>query len=131
MTTRIFIILALLMAVIMPPAAKAADRDEDIKRIDKSARVFKEIVDTPDKGIPHDLLHCAKCITIIPGDVKFAFIFGGSYGRGVATCRRQEGWSAARKTESPVTGRVPFADDICSPASARALAPILRFGKQH
>ena len=51
-------------------------------------------MDTPDKGIPHDLLKSAKCIAIIPGDKKFAFVFGGSYGRGVATCRTAEGWSA-------------------------------------
>jgi lipid-binding SYLF domain-containing protein len=51
-------------------------------------------MDTPDQGIPHDLLDSAKCIAIIPGDKKFAFIFGGSYGRGVATCRTANGWSA-------------------------------------
>jgi lipid-binding SYLF domain-containing protein len=56
--------------------------------------VFKEIMDTPDKGIPQDLLASAKCIAIIPGTLKFAFIFGGNYGRGVATCRTPHGWSA-------------------------------------
>ena len=48
----------------------------------------------PDQGIPQDLLATAKCIAIIPGDVKFAFVFGGSYGRGLATCRTGHGWSA-------------------------------------
>jgi lipid-binding SYLF domain-containing protein len=56
--------------------------------------VFKEIMDTPDQGIPHDLLDRAKCIAIIPGDKKFAFILGGNYGRGLATCRTEHGWSA-------------------------------------
>jgi lipid-binding SYLF domain-containing protein len=51
-------------------------------------------MDTPDKGIPQDLLRTAKCIAIIPGDVKFAFVFGGNYGRGLATCRTGHGWSA-------------------------------------
>jgi lipid-binding SYLF domain-containing protein len=51
-------------------------------------------MDTPDKGIPHDLLEKAKCIAIIPGDKKFAFIFGANYGRGLATCRTGHGWSA-------------------------------------
>jgi SH3 domain-containing YSC84-like protein 1 len=51
-------------------------------------------MNTPDQGIPSDLLESAKCIAIIPGDVKFAFIFGGSYGRGLATCRTEHGWSA-------------------------------------
>jgi lipid-binding SYLF domain-containing protein len=51
-------------------------------------------MNAPDQGIPRDLLESAKCIAIIPGDVKFAFIFGGNYGRGLATCRTGHGWSA-------------------------------------
>lgn len=51
-------------------------------------------MNAPDQGIPQDLLERAKCITIIPGDLKFAFIFGGNYGRGLATCRTGHGWSA-------------------------------------
>src|SRR6202046_4702902 len=58
------------------------------------AQVFREIMNTPDRGIPQDLLKSAKCIAIIPGDKKFAFVFGGSYGRGLATCRTGHGWSA-------------------------------------
>ena len=65
-----------------------------MNRTHKSAQVFKEIMNTPDQGIPQDLLESAKCIAIIPGDVKFAFVFGGSYGRGLATCRTGHGWSA-------------------------------------
>jgi len=75
-------------------AAIASDREDDTARTRKAAQVFKEIMNSPDQGIPHDLLDSAKCIAIIPGDVKFAFIFGGSYGRGVATCRTPSGWSA-------------------------------------
>jgi lipid-binding SYLF domain-containing protein len=82
------------LALVAAQVAVAADRDEDAARTENAARVFKEIMDTPDKGIPHDLLASAKCIAIIPGDKKFAFIFGGSYGRGVATCRTPNGWSA-------------------------------------
>ncbi|MGB7600856.1 MAG: lipid-binding SYLF domain-containing protein [Candidatus Sulfotelmatobacter sp.] len=74
--------------------AVASDRDDDVNRIQKAAQVFKEIMNTPDQGIPSDLLGSAKCIAIIPGDKKFAFVFGGSYGRGLATCRTKHGWSA-------------------------------------
>src|SRR5271156_4212099 len=74
--------------------AVASDREDDANRTQKAAQVFKEIMNTPDQGIPHDLLETAKCIAIIPGDKKFAFIFGGSYGRGLATCRTRHGWSA-------------------------------------
>jgi lipid-binding SYLF domain-containing protein len=76
------------------PIARASDRQNDNDRMQKAGQVFKEIMDTPDKGIPHDLLDSAKCIAVIPGDKKFAFIFGGSYGRGVVTCRTARGWSA-------------------------------------
>jgi SH3 domain-containing YSC84-like protein 1 len=74
--------------------AVASDRDDDVNRTQKAAQVFKQIMDTPDQGIPSNLLESAKCIAIIPGDKKFAFIFGGSYGRGLATCRTEHGWSA-------------------------------------
>ncbi len=74
--------------------AVASDRDDDVNRTQKAAQVFKEIMNTPDQGIPSDLLESAKCIAIVPGDKKFAFIFGGSYGRGLATCRTEHGWSA-------------------------------------
>ena len=82
------------LVLVVTQAAVASDREDDVARTQKAAQVFKEIMDTPDKGIPHDLLDSAKCIAIIPGDIKFAFIFGGSYGRGVATCRTSHGWSA-------------------------------------
>jgi lipid-binding SYLF domain-containing protein len=82
------------IALTVAPLAVASDREDDVARTQKAAQVFKEIMDTPDKGIPHHLLESAKCIAIIPGDKKFAFIFGGSYGRGVATCHTSHGWSA-------------------------------------
>ncbi len=82
------------LAFLVTLTAVASDREDDVNRTHKSAQVFREIMNTPDQGIPHDLLDSAKCIAIIPGDVKFAFIFGGSYGRGLATCRTRHGWSA-------------------------------------
>jgi lipid-binding SYLF domain-containing protein len=92
MLKRLLIATTLVMFVTL--TAVASDRDEDDTRAHKSAEVFKEIMNTPDHGIPHDLLKSAKCIAIIPGEVKFAFIFGGNYGRGLATCRTASGWSA-------------------------------------
>jgi lipid-binding SYLF domain-containing protein len=92
MLKRLLIVTTLSLLVTL--AAAASDREDDIKRTDKAGQVFKEIMNTPDKGIPQDLLKSARCIAIIPGDVKFAFVFGGSYGRGLATCRTGHGWSA-------------------------------------
>jgi lipid-binding SYLF domain-containing protein len=92
MLKRILIVTTLV--VLVPLTAVASDREDDVKRTQKAAQVFQEIMSTPDQGIPSDLLESAKCIAIIPGDKKFAFIFGGSYGRGLATCRTGHGWSA-------------------------------------
>ena len=64
--------------------ALASDREDDIGRVEKAGRVFHEIMATPDKAIPRDLMEKAKCIVIIPGEEKAAFIFGGNYGKGVA-----------------------------------------------
>jgi SH3 domain-containing YSC84-like protein 1 len=87
-------LLVMSLGLLVSLTAFASDREDDVKRTHRAAEVFKDIMDTPDHGIPHGLLKSAKCIAIIPGDVKFAFIFGGNYGRGVATCRTGHGWSA-------------------------------------
>src|SRR3984957_10889475 len=92
MWKRLLIVATLASFVVLP--AVASDRQDDVNRTHKSAQVFKEIMNTPDQGIPQDLLRSAKCIAIIPGEVKFAFIFGGNYGRGLATCHTRLGWSA-------------------------------------
>src|ERR1700691_5027241 len=88
------ILIGTTLALLVTLSAVASDREDDVNRTHKATQVFHEIMSTPDHGIPHDLLASAKCIAIIPGDVKFAFIFGGSYGRGVASCRTEVGWSA-------------------------------------
>jgi lipid-binding SYLF domain-containing protein len=92
MLKRILIVTTLVLLVTL--TAIASDREDDVSRTQKAAQVFQEIMNTPDQGIPSDLLESAKCIAIIPGDKKFAFVFGGSYGRGLATCRTEHGWSA-------------------------------------
>lgn len=66
------------------------------KRLRTAGVVFTEIMGTPDKGIPKELLENAQCIVIIPGMKKAAFIFGGNYGVGFMLCRQASGlgWSA-------------------------------------
>ena len=73
----------------------AAD-DEPAKRLDQAAAVFSEIMATPDKGIPQDLLAKAHCIVIVPELKTGAFIVGGKYGKGYLSCRNKSGagWSA-------------------------------------
>lgn len=69
--------------------------DTDIaKRLNNAANVLDEIMGTPDKEIPKDILGDAKCIAVIPSMVNIAVGIGGRHGKGVATCRTPEGWSA-------------------------------------
>jgi lipid-binding SYLF domain-containing protein len=85
---------ALALFLIMPAVSSASsDREDDVNRAQRAATVFQEIMNAPD-SIPQDVLNKAQCIAIIPGDKKFAFIFGADYGRGVAVCRKANGWSA-------------------------------------
>ncbi len=86
------VLAVLLFSVVL--TARADNRQDDISRIDASRRVFHEIMNVPDKAIPNDLLDKAECIAIVPSEVKFAFIFGGRYGKGLVTCRTRHGWSA-------------------------------------
>jgi SH3 domain-containing YSC84-like protein 1 len=72
----------------------AAEKDA-AWRVEKAADVFNEIMATPDKGIPEDLLGKAHCIIIVPDLKKGAFIVGAKYGKGVVSCRTADGkWSA-------------------------------------
>jgi len=64
----------------------SAQQKED-DRLKASADVLKEILATPDKGIPTDLLNKAQCVVVYPSVKKAAFVVGGSYGRGIITCR--------------------------------------------
>jgi len=75
-------------------ARASSDRDDDIHRIQESSLIFQEILGTPDRAIPQNLLDSAECIAIIPAELKFAFFAGGSYGKGVVTCRTARNWSA-------------------------------------
>ena len=88
--------LALLTATLLASsmAIAAEEPSEQVKRMDASAAVLDEIMGTPDKGIPEELLDSAKCLAVIPSMVKIGFVFGGRHGRGLATCRTKSGWSA-------------------------------------
>jgi len=69
---------------------------EPAKRLGEAAAVFSEVMATPDKGIPQDLLEKAHCIVIVPSLKTGAFLVGGKYGKGYLSCRNKSGrgWSA-------------------------------------
>jgi SH3 domain-containing YSC84-like protein 1 len=91
-------VIALICAVaLIAVPAPSRDKDKEERRLENSGRVLKEILDIPD-DIPADLLNKAECVAIFPSVLKFAIGIGGSYGRGVMTCRKGEHytgpWSA-------------------------------------
>ena len=69
-------------------------REDSVARLEHSGDVIHAIMAISDKGIPEEVLNDAKCILVVPNLIKGGFIFGGKHGRGVATCRTAEGWSA-------------------------------------
>src|SRR5580704_6893769 len=70
------------------------NREATDDRLDHAGRVLHEIMSAPDKGIPEEVLDHAKCVAVVPHLLKGGFVFGAENGRGVATCRTANGWSA-------------------------------------
>ncbi len=89
---RLVVILAVL--TFGSPCWAASERENAIERLDKSAKVLHEIMNAPDQRIPDHILRPARCIAVIPHLMKGGFVFGAEEGKGVATCRTGEGWSA-------------------------------------
>ena len=88
-----------LMAAGMTAVMYGADADDknqsaEVKRVQSAATVLDEIMGTPDKGIPKEILESAKCVAVVPSMIKGGFILGARYGKGVATCHTKAGWSA-------------------------------------
>lgn len=69
-------------------------KEQATDRLDNAAKVLHEIMATPDKGIPQEVLEHAKCVAVVPHMLKGGFVVGAEGGKGVATCRTASGWSA-------------------------------------
>jgi lipid-binding SYLF domain-containing protein len=69
-----------------------AQEETPDKRLRNSADVLQQVL-SPEKGISHDLFNRAKCVIVVPGMKKGAFVVGADYGRGYATCRSGDTWS--------------------------------------
>jgi lipid-binding SYLF domain-containing protein len=74
--------------------AQENDKGKLTDRLESATAVIQEVMGTPDKAIPQSILASASCVVVVPAYKKAAFIFGGQYGQGVATCRTPRGWSA-------------------------------------
>ncbi len=85
----------ILLGLALTTSMMAVDR-EPAKRLGEAASVFSEIMATPDKGIPQEMLENAHCIVIVPGLKTAGFILGGKFGKGYLSCRNKsgKGWSA-------------------------------------
>ena len=90
---KIAVVLAALFAV-STCALASERRDADIDRIQTASTVLSQIMSAPDRAIPDSIMSGAKCIAIMPSMLKGGFIIGANYGKGVATCRTEKGWSA-------------------------------------
>ena len=86
----------LAVAIGCSPLFAKDDKAKNADRLDDAASLFSEIMDTPDKSIPQDLLNKSQCIVLVPGLKKGAIGFGGKYGRGFALCRASsgQGWGS-------------------------------------
>src|ERR1700691_5194284 len=72
----------------------ASGRQDSIDRLQMSSEVLHSIMDAPDKGIADEVVKNAKCIVVVPHLMKGGFVVGGEHGRGIASCRTTDGWSA-------------------------------------
>ncbi len=88
------IVAAALLMFSMTTWAWSQSRNAQTDRVQTASMVLSQIMSAPDRAIPDGIMSGAKCIAIIPSSLKASFIFGANYGKGVATCRTDHGWSA-------------------------------------
>ena len=88
-------VFALVLLLLVSISSVGADRSDEVKRLQRAGEVFSEIMKTPDKGIPGDLLDKCECIAIVPGLKKGGLGLGGKYGKGIVMCRKpNKTWTA-------------------------------------
>jgi len=95
------LLVVLVLACFLTPLISA---DDDTKapeantkasgRVEAAGTVLDEIQSAPDQRIPEEILGSADCVAVVPSLLNGGFIFGGRYGKGVASCRTEKGWSA-------------------------------------
>src|ERR1700687_2992612 len=97
---RTLLVLLLLVCFLAPILSaeedtKAAEANTKASgRVEAAGTVLDEIEAAPDKGIPEEILASADCVAVVPSLLNGGFVFGGRYGKGVASCRTEKGWSA-------------------------------------
>jgi SH3 domain-containing YSC84-like protein 1 len=89
-----FMTLVALFGLGVASTAMAETREDVQNRLDNATLVLHQIMSAPDRGIPEEVLEHAKCIAVVPHMIKGGFVFGAENGKGVVTCRTENGWSA-------------------------------------
>jgi lipid-binding SYLF domain-containing protein len=87
---------SLLAVLLLSSAALWAqgDRAKTIGRVQDSSNILQEIMSAPDSGIPENIFSSAKCVAVVPSLLKGGLGIGGAYGKGIASCHTEKGWSA-------------------------------------
>jgi SH3 domain-containing YSC84-like protein 1 len=80
--------------IVLVTGARAYDTQKAGSRIEAATNVLSDMMKMPDKSIPKEVLAGAKCVIVIPSMKKGGLVVGGRYGRGFASCRTENGWSA-------------------------------------
>jgi lipid-binding SYLF domain-containing protein len=83
--------ITLTMALASAPIFASDAKSKTDQRLDDAASLFSEVMATPDKAIPQDLLNKSQCVILVPGLKQAAFVVGAKYGRGFAVCRAASG----------------------------------------
>jgi lipid-binding SYLF domain-containing protein len=87
-------ILLVVLTIAVCGSAFAAEDTKTSDRVQAATSVLDEIMGTPDKAIPEEVLKSAECVAVVPSLLKGGFVVGARYGRGIASCRTDKGWSA-------------------------------------
>ncbi len=81
-------------AIAADEPARAEIDNKATDRVQSAGTILNEIQAAPDQRIPEEILGSAECVAVVPSLLNGGFVFGGRYGKGVASCRTEKGWSA-------------------------------------
>jgi lipid-binding SYLF domain-containing protein len=90
----LLLIVCFLTSLLSADEDTKSSRSKAAGRVEAAGTVLSEIQSAPDQRIPEEVLGSAECVAVVPSLLNGGFVFGGRYGKGVASCRTPQGWSA-------------------------------------
>lgn len=91
---RMWMILVTVSGLAAPALASSPSDAQLERRVRDATAVYKELLSSPDRGVPEALLRDCKCVAVVPHVIKGAMVYGARHGTGVMSCRSGSGWSA-------------------------------------